>query len=1043
MKITKMWNGAGMFMILLVILMPFYSASALATYVSVSQNHGTANINGFLDAQGDTWTVEATITDIVGDVTAEEVSLVVGSRNAQFQSCSTSDLGAVCSYASPLESGLPENTYSFEVVYETVDNNGVTQTVSSVSNSVTAYGSSPSITFRNGAVSQNVDGTIDITFYVNDKLSTLPVVGLQHVEIVDADTGAVLQTMDVDDGDDDFSYTGKVETELTGEGTKHIKIRAVDRFGHESSSSAVSLKVDYVAPVIDQTLSFTALDRFIGETSSRSDIQVNITDTTYPITVTASSPHADLEDDPATCVSKVVDGARLYTCTWNDVLVFSGETVQLSVTAEDKFGNTVTQNVQKTFVPDTDKPVVTYYGTDRIYNEQSYAMSGKNRVILIVDEQGSGITKDTVVANLKGVGGADNVRPDECGSVEGTYVCYWDVTGTISAGNKKIYLTRFEDAVGNEGVKPSPEIVVDTEKPEVIVDSIELFGVSNSQEKEYIQSNDELLIKIKVKERNGLRFFVEMDDVIMDSATEYPEKDFSQEGWAEFNEESCVRSDDDVLVWECSLLTKPVKSGPDSVNFDLIVQDTAGNEGYKKSQSFQLLGLDEEIDPDYWEVGSVSENGFIDISSTELATLRLPVAVTLEAGTNVKMLHMDPLSCEGEDESPTISNMFLYGASLEGDNIASPTLLLEFEQFDGLEFFNVEENEDVAKFPREYNCTIQIYSQIGKNALLSAEMQKVSIDVEFALSELGAEDKALQDKIDAARDVAMNKAWSWTDEFLTVIGWIEFVNNLIVKPLIGIIEIIDIVKISLEWASKNPITNTPATAICHSTSIGQHTLTGVTSAIQGVTGILSCNANAFNFGSGTSWLGEWHNQVLGWYNYLSLNQDSYIGIEGVATGFVTNPHQVRDIQDNMLTSAVGLCVPGIVKNLGEWRNIACRKVYCLENEVAAGIPVSVCEQLEANMICKYVVGEVFEFVPFLAGLDAILNAIKNVFKDWISAITNIPVFVCGLFCPISPAGAGTCNAFQAVQKLISIIGTVASTLETQDYIGKSYCSMIE
>ena len=106
MKITKMWNGAGMFMILLVILMPFYSASALATYVSVSQNHGTANINGFLDAQGDTWTVEATITDIVGDVTAEEVSLVVGSRNAQFQSCSTSDLGAVCSYASPLSSGL-------------------------------------------------------------------------------------------------------------------------------------------------------------------------------------------------------------------------------------------------------------------------------------------------------------------------------------------------------------------------------------------------------------------------------------------------------------------------------------------------------------------------------------------------------------------------------------------------------------------------------------------------------------------------------------------------------------------------------------------------------------------------------------------------------------------------------------------------------------------------------------------------------------------------------------------------------------------------
>jgi len=1024
-------------MIMLVLLMPFYSASALATYVSVTQSHGTANIDGFLDVDGDTWTVEAVITDAPAEVVPENVKLVVGSRDAQFESCSSTDLGTICTYASPLEDGIPENTYPFHVVYENVDINGVTQTVRSVTNSVTADGSSPSITFRNGDVSQNVDGTVDITFSVTDRVSTLPAVGLQSVEIVDADTGTVLQTMVFDESDEEFLYNGKLEAELTGAETKHIKIRASDILGHETTSVPVSFKVDYVAPVIQkETLNFTSFGRFIGETSARSNIVLDITDTSNAITVTATSADADLDNDIATCVPKITNEERVYTCTWKDVLIFARETITLSITAEDKFGNSVTESVPTTFVPDTDAPIVTFFGTNRVYNDQTYARSGDTKVILIVQEQGSGITQDTIIADVSSLGGSSNAHPTECGSVEGTYICYWDISSTSLTGKTtaKIYLVRFEDGVGNEGVKPSADIVVDTVKP-VVIGDVGLFGVSNGQEKEYVQSNDELMIKVQVQDRNGVRILADMNNVIMDAKTEYPAGEFTEDGWAEFTEESCERAEDDVTVWDCTLLTKPVKSGYDKVNFKLVVEDTAGNKGYDKSISFELLGLDEEIAPDYWQVEGVNLLvKFIDISSTELAPLRMPVTVELSAGQNVELLQMEPLTCDGGDEAPVISNIFMYGASIEGSNTAKPTLLLEFEQFDGLEYFNVEENEDVAEFPREYNCTIQIYSRIDKNALLSAEMQNVPVTVKFALSELGAQDQALQDKIDDARDVAMNKGWSWTNELLTVLDWIGFVNNLIVKPLISILEAIDIIKLALETPSKTILLNAPATSACVGLASGSGTLSGVTSFIQGVTGILTCNEQAFGF------LGEWHGKVLDWYNYLALD----LAQEGIATGFVTEPRQVRSIQDNFLVSVVGLCLPGVIRNLDEMRQIACRKVYCLETEVkSAGVPVSVCEQLESQMVCKYVTGEVLEFLPWVRGIDVILQTLKRALQDWVGFLTHVPTAVCGIICPTSPAGAGICNGVQVVEKLVDVLSSVTSALESKSAIGKSYCSLIE
>ncbi|MEK6937727.1 MAG: hypothetical protein AABX04_01655, partial [Nanoarchaeota archaeon] len=58
----RLWSFIGIFLISLVVSLPFYSADALAVSLKITKNSGEKNIEGFLDAKGDTWSVEALIS---------------------------------------------------------------------------------------------------------------------------------------------------------------------------------------------------------------------------------------------------------------------------------------------------------------------------------------------------------------------------------------------------------------------------------------------------------------------------------------------------------------------------------------------------------------------------------------------------------------------------------------------------------------------------------------------------------------------------------------------------------------------------------------------------------------------------------------------------------------------------------------------------------------------------------------------------------------------------------------------------------------------
>src|SRR3989338_8190855 len=176
-KSSMVWKQVAWFIVLLVLTIPFYSADALATSLQITKNSGQQQIPGYLDANGDTWTVEATITNPPEEtVDPVHVKLKIGVNEASFTSCSSSALGVVCQYLSPLGDGVREAEYAFQVVYDYLALGGLLSKASA-SDIIRADGTGPTIAIT--TLRQNARGQVELDFTVSDKVAGVPAVGIK------------------------------------------------------------------------------------------------------------------------------------------------------------------------------------------------------------------------------------------------------------------------------------------------------------------------------------------------------------------------------------------------------------------------------------------------------------------------------------------------------------------------------------------------------------------------------------------------------------------------------------------------------------------------------------------------------------------------------------------------------------------------------------------------------------------------------------------------------------------------------------------------
>jgi hypothetical protein len=1048
---SKPKKSVSVLMIFLILVLPIYSAQVLAVNVQINTNTGTAGVDGFIDAVGDTWTVQALVTNPPTDVQPGDLKLQIGSNQANFNSCTDDALGKLCKYESALTGGVKEGSHPFQVIYQP----GGESQLASDSSIITADGSGPTISTVN-AFQQ--EGVVLMTFTVTEDVEGS---GVKKVEILNAKSSEILFTKEIPANTKTYTYSsadGKIE--LQGEGQQYVKVRAEDNLGHVSVSNVVSFSGDFVKPeIIEDSLEFPDLGKFIGEFEATSDITVSVKEKSLPIVSAVSEEakivsQAECEDD-----LKVID---LWHCTFNDVKIFStGNVVSLQVTAQDVAGNQDVKTLSKTLSKDAKGPVVTYLGTAQTYNGKSYVKSGTNKLILVATDEGSGVDTETVRANIAGIGGSQSQFADECYQSTKETICVWKQSKTFNSDAIiRVGLTQFKDRAGNDGLLKEAELFSDVSNPKV--QSIEIFG----GDKTFFQSNDQLKINMKIAEENGLQVLVNLNDVVMDAETLYPATEISEDGWKIFTEEACTRQEGET-TWSCKFVTDAIKSGPDTFTLEIDVRDTAGNSaeewnkkpknvdsGDKGNYKIRLLGLDSEANPNYWEqLSAVPLVKFIDLDTTKLTRTRIPFNVKFKS-KKAKMLSLDVIECTPKGEGQGISKgsviiteknansnislttkpselklsrTLILGKNFPGGDVSpTPTkLILEFMPFDGHKLFNIGDKEEFDKAEVEFTCQFRLFSQVGNSALKAAEIQEIDLKVPFAFSKLGAVDENIEGTI---KDIKDDIWFKIPDRLAVVNDVLKIVRS--IGPIIAILQTLNVWynlangsfdKVRAGLPVYGPII---ATGECGAIVAAKEPLWEGFEVLQVPLQVLTCSPSP----APTTWYGKYQKKVL-----HTLNLYKNAGMR-----------QDVSLYDNIYLSSVSLCVPGVIHNLEKWRQIQCIHIDCLQNQVGNGAAtVNSCETINDILTCKYVTGElVGMFIPMTGLTKAVKDMIKAALTNPVGLVRAALTRGCSLSCPVSNQGATFCDYAGIGVMAVDVIENVIGIYQSYPSISQDYCSNI-
>ena len=152
-------------------------------------------------------------------------------------------------------------------------------------------------------------------------------------------------------------------------------------------------------------------------------------------------------------------------------------------------------------------------------------------------------------------------------------------------------------------------------------------------------------------------------------------------------------------------------------------------------------------------------------------------------------------------------------------------------------------------------------------------------------------------------------------------------------------------------------------------------------------------------------------------------------------------------KNNLVLSAVNLCIPGIIENLDKQRQIKCRYALCLIDDVPQGTPKQVCDDAQDYAMCTYVYGQLFGLLP-IAFFNGLISQIKSFFTSPMALLSGILSASCMyLNTGSAVAYGGTACKFRS---LLAQLGDIARTIGQISTIGdifesggKDYCEVLE
>jgi len=1026
-----------MWMIVLVITIPVYVSAATAGF-RISESYGNDHIDGYRKRTDNT-TVVIDDVYIDGDlnIAPNQTLISFGSYSDFFDNCSPRNNNRfVCRYSDSSTIGVNKINYTVNLFKDDGAIAGID------SSSIYLDVNSPVIELFE--VEPKLTNTPNITFKFRvrdtDHEGGTGCTGVKKVEIFKEDYSNASVKSFIDSSPDCvYENNGSYSYPAAETGIYRLCIKAYDAFNQESTGmNCDSFAFDNTAPVIGGMEILDAVNmspvKIAGEDAVPAFVRVNISgESIGNVWANLNSLNAGSAYANRTYDNFVSLGNNRYIYVWAvPIEITSSKSPVVAVSASDNASNTAVADLAgQQIIFDNIGPVVRQITTGLEHGGSIYAGFTATFMAVVDDIELNG---NKIYLALSGIGGSANDMADSCERVSGSWHCYW-FNRTISASGGTVAEVEStmdsEDDLGNN-VNETIAINVTIDKIPPIVSNITIIKVAGEYDYEeglFVKS-DHMNIVATVEESNS--FLVAYGNFTSAISTE----DHLPAVCTNINGTS---------KWECLWETGAIDiSGPyiAPLYFEFI---DAANNTMPMYDEVQVYGLENESSPNHWQHSVSCSPGLVDREITSFINQRVYCHAPLSPinpGQNP-----DIISITLEDCFDAINGSTDYLQSVELMNheggSTDPYLAITLKAAE----FSIDR--------LEFKCPLKVQTRIGDTIYANPENENVTVDVSFYNLPAGELGQSVKNKIQDAKDEASGTMW----ELITMLNTLFFYLEKICSALNTLFQIVGIYEmIHATFVA----TSTAATPVVAATMEGariemcltKEQAAAVSKNYYRIEGhwfckFVNCRAspmpldsqNTKDFGTWGSWLGGGG----GITGYLRNRDMDYFGFDTIQEYTGKEPESYMNVKDSLVLSVMNFCIPGIIYNLNKYRQVLCLYADCLESNAEYSIPISTCEDMKAYQECKYVMGEIFNLISFVAVFNYYINLFKNAMSDPFSIIGAVLGLGCAYLCGPGAGGLNTaCSVVKTFSMITETIADIIGVFDTETWsIKNDYCKNMD
>ncbi|MFT4310458.1 MAG: hypothetical protein ACMXYC_02400 [Candidatus Woesearchaeota archaeon] len=818
------------------------------------------------------------------------------------------------------------------------------------------------------------------------------------------DQGLGLHTLLVREGENElleyrisgktFKGTVNVSLDTYASGTYNFCVIAVDVVGHRSTPSCQNVVVDTQPPAISSVVL---------------ELPGNFSRDHIPQTISASFVARVQKDGRLASAIARIDGGQprnavcalsgrgIHECRVANIEVREGN-YTVHFTVQDHAGYVDVYEQTFRFVQDKTAPVFVGFGSDLVIDDVAYA-SHSFLPYVEFEETGSGFyTRDVFV---------HNVRANRCVR-DGNWKCYVNIS--LASGEQQLRVEAKDDA-GNE-VSARGELMFDVDAPRIRY--VDVYSLTDT--------GSEVAGGIA-----GKPVYVEVG---------YSDA-LPVRGVANFSNWDAGIKQGECSAGVCSFRSDVILDGRKTDSISITLTDRANNT-VVRNEFMEVAGL---TDTRLFRLTSGVTPQRLSRGVARFTNHQGLVQVHARSSVGAELLDFYIDSCNAHPDAKHNDMSFVQEVRFDESGLNQhPSRTIRF-LFKSADYSEV----DVLRF----RCQAGIVSRLG-NEINPTELHDVDISFTF----VGNYDAGLDASYQRALDKAIEEA---NAGLLPMISALEtFVN--FIRTICSVLQSV----ISVIYAIRFFAVPAPAVAATAVEASSGGLLSAFTQPKRAGAN-LACQLNE---GKKALWGGSVY--AVEWFCKLANCELSLTGeiidatlmseqrelAGSAAINFAeTDPGLLMtqgNSHDSLFFSIINLCLPGIIKNIKEYREIKCFYAYCLQELVPQGTPKYACDEVHDYLQCKYVYGQIFRSIPFVSLFVSLLEQIIQSLYNPISAIFMIAQLNCIYLCYMynAPAEPGfwdqVCNLTEMVLIIEKLMETVLR-LVPYDFSESSgsYCDQLE